>query len=67
MDAYTRIAKPTSSVYTIISDPGKEKYDDPLYIYDDSRLSYDGGDGSTYTNIPKPVSSVYTKIVKPTT
>ena len=63
---YTKIAKPTSSVYTDAGFvTGKQPYDDSGIEYDESTVNYDGIDDSLYTKRTKPTSSVYTKITKP--
>lgn len=66
-DAYTYIAKPTSSVYTNLNPQGREQYDQSDVTYDSATTFYDGVDLNAYTSIAKPTSSVYTNIAKPTT
>jgi len=65
MVTYTKIAKPTSSIYTIINPIGREQYDQPTLEYDDSGVFYDGVNQGAYTKVAKPITSVYTKIAKP--
>ena len=63
---YTKVPKPTSSVYTRITFGGKYIWDDPNVSWDDPGVYWDGADVGAYTNVSKPTGSVYTKIAKPT-
>ena len=62
---YTKVAKPTSSVYTLATFEGNYIWDDPNVFYDDPNVYWDGNNTTAYTEVSKPTSSLYTKIAKP--
>lgn len=63
--AYTKIPKPTATVYSNVNIIGKQQYDEPSLIYDDPSTFYDGIDFGAYTKVGKPVGTSYTNIPKP--
>lgn len=54
MDAYTYIAKPTSSTYSYVNFPGTQTYDDAFVSYDDPSVFYDSVNYAAWTDIAKP-------------
>lgn len=63
--SWITVAKPTSSVYTMVNPQGREQYDQADIMYDDPDVFYDGVNGTQWTNLAKPVSSTWTKVTKP--
>lgn len=63
--AWTKIAKPTSSVWTNLNPMGKEQYDQGSIVYDDASTYYDGTVPMQWTNVSKPSSQVWTNVPKP--
>lgn len=54
MDAYTYVAKPTSSAYSLQTFEGRQIYDDITLSYDKSTALYDSINTSAYTKVAKP-------------
>lgn len=65
MTVYTNITKPSGTSYTNQNPIGKEQYDDPSLMYDDTSAFYDGINPSQYTSVTKPSGTVYTNLTKP--
>ena len=63
--AWTKIPKPTSSVWTSVNTQGKEQYDQANLSYDDANTFYDGVNTSAWTAVAKPSTNNWVKIAKP--
>ena len=63
MTTYTDIAKPSGTSYTNTNAVGREQYDDPNVMFDDSIVFYDGINTSQYTNVAKPTHPTASIIV----
>jgi hypothetical protein len=64
--AYTYVAKPTSSTYSLQNFEGTQIYDDVNLTYDSATTFYDSFNPNSYGLVSKPTSSVYTYVAKPT-
>lgn len=62
---WTKIAKPTSSVWTAVNTQGKEQYDQANLTYDSADTFYDGVNTVLWTTVAKPTTSAWTNISKP--
>lgn len=52
--SWISIVKPTGTPYTNVNSQGKEQYDDPLVIYDDADVFYDGINQTAWIDVSKP-------------
>lgn len=62
--AWTTVAKPTGTPYTAVSPQGKEMFDDPNVLYDDSTIFFDGVNTTAWGNILKPTGNTVISILK---
>lgn len=62
---WTKITKASGDSYTYVNPAGKEQYDEPTILYDDSTVGYDGTP-ATYTKITKASGTAYTNVPKAT-
>lgn len=56
--SWTKINKPTSSVWTAVTFEGKYSWDDPNVTYDDPNVYWDGANISAYTKLAKPAGNL---------
>lgn len=54
---WTKVTKPTSSVWSNVNAQGKEQYDQPTLTYNDANTFYDGINTNQWTDIAKPTGA----------